>query len=155
MRAAPATRAGYTLVELMLTVAITGTLAAIAIPNYRGYVERARVASCVSDIRNIATEIDGFEVDRGRLPTDLTEIGYDTWKDPWGNLYAYLPLQPPPAMGLAAARKDRFLVPINSDYDLYSRGADGLTAAPLTAMQSQDDVIRASNGSFIGLASSF
>lgn len=52
-------------------------------------------------------------------------------------------------------RKDRNLVPINSDYDLYSAGHDGATLPPLLAPVSRDDVIRANNGGFIGLASDF
>lgn len=50
------------------------------------------------------------------------------------------------------ARKDRFLVPINSTYDLYSMGADGRSALPLTAQHSHDDIIRANDGTYIGLA---
>ena len=59
------------------------------------------------------------------------------------------------APAIAAARKDRFLVPINSDYDLYSRGADGLTRPQLHDKDSQDDVIRGANGSYYGLAEGF
>jgi general secretion pathway protein G len=46
-------------------------------------------------------------------------------------------------------------VPINSDFDFYSMGKDGRTTAPLTAAQSQDDVIRASDGGFIGLGKDY
>lgn len=53
------------------------------------------------------------------------------------------------------ARKDRFLVPINSDYDLYSMGPDGKSTSALTAKISQDDIIRASDGLFIGRACDF
>jgi general secretion pathway protein G len=53
------------------------------------------------------------------------------------------------------ARKDRRLVPINSDYDLYSVGKDGQSSPPLTAGQSQDDIIRASDGGFVGPASTY
>lgn len=52
-------------------------------------------------------------------------------------------------------RKDRFLHPINSDYDLYSMGKDGESVEPLTAKKSHDDVIRANDGSFVGLAVEF
>jgi general secretion pathway protein G len=52
-------------------------------------------------------------------------------------------------------RKDRFLHPINSDYDLYSMGKDGESVEPLTAQKSHDDVIRANDGSFVGWLSSF
>jgi len=49
----------------------------------------------------------------------------------------------------------RFLVPLNSDYDLYSVGKDGASSPPIMAKPSQDDVIRASNGSYVGLAANF
>jgi general secretion pathway protein G len=58
---------------------------------------------------------------------------------------------PPPA----GARKDRFLVPINSRYDLYSRGPDGDSRPPLTALPSRDDIVMANDGGFIGLAAKF
>lgn len=61
----------------------------------------------------------------------------------------------PPCGGVGGARKDRFLVPINSDFDIYSMGRDGQTIAPLTAKKSHDDIIRASDGGFYGLAAYF
>lgn len=57
--------------------------------------------------------------------------------------------------GPTQPRKDRFLVPINSDFDLYSMGKDGESVAPLNAAKSRDDVVRAANGAFVGLASKF
>jgi general secretion pathway protein G len=47
-------------------------------------------------------------------------------------------------------RKDRSLHPLNTDFDLYSLGADGRSVAPLTAKQSHDDIIRANNGGYYG-----
>jgi general secretion pathway protein G len=52
-------------------------------------------------------------------------------------------------------RKDRNLVPINTDFDLFSRGKDGQTNFPLTAQRSRDDIVRANNGGYIGLASDY
>jgi general secretion pathway protein G len=52
-------------------------------------------------------------------------------------------------------RKDRNLVPINTDFDLYSMGKDGETVMPLTTPKSQDDIVRASNGAFVGLGSDY
>ena len=49
------------------------------------------------------------------------------------------------------ARKDHSLVPINSDFDLFSIGRDGQSAGALTAAASQDDIVRASDGAFVGL----
>ena len=53
------------------------------------------------------------------------------------------------------ARKDHSLVPINSDFDLYSMGPDGQSSPPLTARQSRDDIVRANNGNFVGVAADY
>ena len=50
---------------------------------------------------------------------------------------------------------DHQLHPINCDYDLYSVGKDGKSEAPLTAKVSQDDIIRANNGGYVGLVSNY
>jgi general secretion pathway protein G len=46
-------------------------------------------------------------------------------------------------------------VPINSDYDLYSLGADGESRPQLHSAVSRDDVIRARDGGYVGLAENF
>jgi len=56
---------------------------------------------------------------------------------------------------LGSARKDHFLVPLNTDYDLYSVGRDGKSHPPLSAPDSADDVIRANDGAYIGLAANY
>lgn len=57
--------------------------------------------------------------------------------------------------GNGAKRKDRNLVPLNTDYDLYSRGPDGQSVSPLTAAKSKDDIIRANNGGYVGTAEDY
>jgi len=52
-------------------------------------------------------------------------------------------------------RKDHFLVPVNSDFDLYSMGADGKSQAPFTAAASFDDIVRIDDGRYVGLVSEF
>jgi general secretion pathway protein G len=52
-------------------------------------------------------------------------------------------------------RLDRFAVALNADYDLYSLGGDGESAVSLTETASRDDVVRADNGGYIGLASEY
>jgi len=89
----------------------------------------------------------------GQLPDDLAQIGYGSLLDPWGNPYQYL--NHSTMKGNGKARKDRFLVPLNDDYDLYSMGQDGVSVSPITAKPSQDDILRASDGSYLGLASQF
>ncbi|HMS85577.1 MAG TPA: prepilin-type N-terminal cleavage/methylation domain-containing protein [Nitrospira sp.] len=60
-----------------------------------------------------------------------------------------------PNCGQGGARKDRHLHPISSDFDLYSMGKDKDSVKPLTAQKSHDDVIRASDGGYYGLARNF
>ncbi|MBY0401297.1 prepilin-type N-terminal cleavage/methylation domain-containing protein [Myxococcota bacterium] len=56
---------------------------------------------------------------------------------------------------MGEVRKDRFQVPINSDFDLYSMGPDGETRAPLSPPVSRDDIIRANDGAYYGVAAEF
>ncbi len=146
------TSGGFTLIEVLTVSVIVGILAALAIPNYSRARERAMVARAIGDIEALQQDITEYDLDEGSLPSALTDIGRGGMLDPWGNPYAYLPIV---GTGKGGYRKDRFLVPINTDYDLYSRGPDGSTAAPLTASVSRDDVIRANDGGYIGLAAGF
>ena len=140
---------GFTLVELALTVALIGILSTIAVSGYANYHERARNTQAIVDIKNLATEVDGYEVATGQLPSTLAQAGVGGMIDVWGNPYQYLRLDPKDP---GQPRKDKFIVPINSDFDLYSMGPDGRSVGPLTARSSRDDIIRASNGSYIGIA---
>src|SRR5882762_2372976 len=151
----PLGRAGFTLVELLITIAILAVLAAIAVPSYSKYLDRAALAQATGDIRRLEVLIAQYQSDNQRLPSSLADIGKAAMLDPWKNPYQYLDLSSlnvdKKLMG--QVRKDKNLVPINSDYDLYSMGKDGQSQAPLTAADSRDDVVRASNGRFVGLAS--
>jgi general secretion pathway protein G len=57
--------------------------------------------------------------------------------------------------GNGDCRKDGKPNPLNSDYDLYSMGADGDSMGPLSATASRDDIVRANNGAFIGLGEEY
>jgi general secretion pathway protein G len=140
-----------TLVELMITMVVIALLASIALPAYTAYINRARVSRAVSEMKLIEMSLERFLTDRGKLPTALSELG-PTPVDPWGNPYQYLNMA---GASVGKVRKDHALHPLNTDYDLYSKGADGKTATPLTASISRDDVVRARNGSYIGLASDY
>jgi general secretion pathway protein G len=146
-----AARAGFTLVEVSIAVAILGVIAALSFSNYRLYIERVRVTRAVVELKGIATHLmAGKSADQG-LPASLAAAGLAR-NDPWGRPYRYLRLNQPPQ---AAARKDQFLVPLNRDFDLYSVGADGQTAAKISDAVSLDDVLRGANGAFIGLARNY
>ena len=145
---------GFTLIELVLALAVAALLAAIAIPSYGAYVLRARISAATSDIGRMQLEIDRYALNQnGQLPPDLTTVNLNGRLDPWGRPYVYLRLGGTGTIG--AARKDKNLVPINSDYDLYSSGPDGQSQSPLTAMASRDDIVRANNGSYIGVAANY
>lgn len=141
---------GFTLIEMMVAVAIIGVLAAIAAPIYLGYRERARVTVAIVDIKHIETAINNYYVDNNAYPDSLADIGPDDYRDPWGNPYQYLRIAGADLKGVGKLRKDHGNVPVNSDYDLYSVGADGESKTPFTAKASQDDIVRAYNGSYYG-----
>ena len=130
-------------------MAIVATLAALATPRLMGAIERARVARAIGDIRAIQAQVDGNDL----LPLTLAEVGFGDKLDPWGRPYVYNPFVQLGRPG--SSRRDRFLVPLNSEYDLYSVGRDGLSRTPLTVPVSRDDVIRANDGGLIGLASRY
>jgi general secretion pathway protein G len=190
----------------MLAISIIGVLAALAVPNYMEFIEKARVARAISELHGLAKDIKGFALAVGTYPNSLTDVGLSTRLDPWGTPYQYYRINcgtidditslaklklrrknsprvvpanfhtsdhdshillisgggagagggaGPPCGGVGGARKDRFLVPINSDFDVYSMGKNLDSVAPLNPPKSQDDVIRASDGGFYGLARNF
>ena len=134
-------------------MAIILTLAAIAIPNLMAALNQAKVAKAVGDIKAIGTDAIGYSMANAKYPNTLADIGYGGYKDPWGNPYQYLNFAN--VTGKGQMRKDRFLVPINTYFDLYSMGPDGQSVPPLTAKVSHDDIIWANDGDYIGPASQY
>lgn len=151
------TQRAFTLIELMVTVAIIGVLGSIAMPAYQDYQGEAKALQAISDIQNIEQRLEVYySSGNNKYPPSLAEANADKILDPWGNPYQYMNLSDPSIKGAKGkARKDHNLVPINSDFDLYSMGKDGASVSPLTAKASRDDIVRANNGRFIGLASKY
>ena len=151
MRVLSATR-GYTLVEAMIAMAILALVASVGYPNYVSYMEKVDISLVEKEFVQIDMEMARYFASYGEYPPDLGTIGM-ALDDPWGNPYQYLNMAL--ADGNGRKRKDHNLVPINTDYDLYSMGPDGLSVSPLTAKPSRDDIIRANNGEYIGVAADY
>jgi general secretion pathway protein G len=142
---------GVTLLELLAVLAAVLVLSAIAVPSFNAYVERTRVTRVVGEIGAMNLSLYRWQLNTRTFPATLAEAGLGG-NDPWGNPYQYTRVQGTPDNEL---RKDHNLHPINTDFDLYSMGADGETRKPLTAQKSRDDIVRANNGAFIGLAKDY
>jgi general secretion pathway protein G len=122
---------GFTLVELLVVLAILSLLVGIAVPQVFKYFSRAKEDAAKIQMQTIATGLDLFMLDVGRYPTDQEGLkaldepppGVARWTgpyvskstiltDPWGRPYVY---HQPGQHG---------------DYDLYSLGPDGRATGP-------------------------
>jgi general secretion pathway protein G len=102
--------AGYTLLELLIVLAILGLIVAFAAPKVIGYFERSKTQAAAIEISNIAAALDFYRLDVGAYPTadqGLTALverpdGAKRWRgpylnrkdgiiDPWGRPYLYTP----------------------------------------------------------------
>jgi len=120
------TRAGFTLVEVMVVVVILGILAVLIVPRVLGRTDEARVAAAKHDIAAIMQSLKLYHLDNGRFPTNDQGLqalvsrpqsgpAPGNWKpyldklpkDPWGNAYQYLN----PG--------------VHGEVDVFSLGADG------------------------------
>ncbi|HEY3779320.1 MAG TPA: type II secretion system major pseudopilin GspG [Rhizomicrobium sp.] len=100
--------AGFTLLELLVVLAIMGLLAAIATPMVLHYLDSAKVSTAKTEVSNLAAGLDLYKYDVGSYPTTQEGLealisapqGVDNWNgpyikkttrlaDPWGNAYNY------------------------------------------------------------------
>ena len=100
-------RAGFTLVEILLVVAILGILAGVAVQKFSGYTKKANIQAARISIGAIKGAVDRYEIDNGIYPASLqaliTRGNESNWngpyledkglKDPWGNDFTYSVLE--------------------------------------------------------------
>lgn len=251
---------GFTLLELMIVVAVLAIVASIGVPQYVSALRIARTGKARQELVGIAQAIDSFRANHGgRLPLTLYQVGCGGKRDPWGSPFCYFnytdgtgdgldwavsaglvnptaliggtvgsltigailpsaigggsdlqfaavdaslrryPQRPinlnavpvatvaeslltrlgrggdaiardellatlPTSGGFcvytgvvpeAVRRRDQYMFPLNTDYDLFSLGPNVSTAISLGAALAQDDIIRANNGGYFGPASEY
>ncbi|MEE9321300.1 MAG: type IV pilin protein [Granulosicoccus sp.] len=99
---------GFTLIEILITVAIVGILAAIAVPNYSEYMKRGRRVDAMTFLLEVAGEQQRYFSEENRFASDMSDLGYGaaaTFNTPEGGHYVVSITVPNPAVkfSLAAA----------------------------------------------------
>ena len=146
---------GFSILELAVVMIIVSLVISITVPGFTYLVDSAKIKESESSMETLIADIDAYFKTNGQYPDSLVEVFGEVPLDEWGNPYQYLRIDGGSIKGKGKLRKDKNLVPINSDYDFYSMGPDGKSTSPLTAALSKDDIIRGRNGSFLGLAEDF
>lgn len=143
---------GFSLVELLLVIGLLAVLVAIALPLYENYRLKVQDHQAEQDIIAMSMQVTNFWQNNRAYPASLADIGMAGKLDPWGRPYIYYDVA---ANGKGGARKDKALNPLNTDFDLYSLGPDGQSKLQITQKASLDDIIRANDGTFVGVAADY
>ncbi len=119
----PCNRRGFTLVELIVVIAIIGVLATILVTKLAGKTDQAKIAAAKAQLSQIEGAVIEFQANCNRMPTSLDELvnkpgdcpnwqeggylkGGKVPKDPWGHDYVFRPAS-------------------GSDFEIICMGADG------------------------------
>ncbi|MFP4579501.1 MAG: prepilin-type N-terminal cleavage/methylation domain-containing protein [Candidatus Sumerlaeia bacterium] len=109
----------FTLIELLIVVAIIAILAAIAVPNFLEAQTRAKVSRVKSDMRSLATAIESYSIDNNNYPINP----FDDWENSHGhfthfgwNLESFVSLTTPVAYITTVAMEDPFLQAAGAQY---------------------------------------
>ncbi len=154
--------AGFTLIEIMIAVAILAIITAIAIPAYQGYIAEARIGTAMKDIRQMELALNDLAMDSDLAALDANNVGErgvylvggqiafgdigtppaggQAWLDPWNRIYRYR--RPGTLVDANGASSNGNSLP--QGYDLFSQGEN--------AGDGGDDIVRGCDGEFIGEA---
>lgn len=142
---------GFTLTETLIATALLAVGADAVVGALSEHFERARIEQTRHEITQLREAIETYRSHHHELPASLTELGSSTPLDPWGHSYEYVNFDTSGTVGQRAYDG----LPINSEYDLYSRGPDGHTDANLETESARDDIVTARDGGFVGSAADF
>ena len=93
--------AGFTLVEVLLVVAILGILAGVVVVSVKNRIPATNISACRMSIKGLETAVSVYEIDNGILPNSLdnlitkgSEMNWNgpyvkSLNDPWGNPFGY------------------------------------------------------------------
>jgi len=117
----------FTLIELLIVVAIIAILAAIAVPNFLEAQTRSKVSRFMADLRTCATGMEAYYVDANRYPpADLYPAGHDASITGPNDIYAL----PGGAEGYTSRRLTTPIAYVSSlPSDIFAHGGDGLPNA--------------------------
>ena len=145
----------FTLTEIAVVLLIAGLMISMVPPAYFHIADSMKSDDTVEQLSDLSDKITDYYKQHGAWPDSLEDVVSPVPVDPWGHPYQYLRIAGGSTKGKGKLRKDKNLVPINSDFDLYSMGPDGQSVPPLTANASRDDIIRGRNGQFFGVATDY
>jgi general secretion pathway protein G len=124
-----ASRSGFTLVEVLLVIAILGILAGTLMVNVGGKSEKARINSARASIGALTSAVQTFQIDLARLPGELGELFSDPGDPNW---------QGPYLMG----SKDAMVDPWGTPFSISKSGGSFKisSAGPDKSMGTEDDI---------------
>ncbi|MBM7867899.1 prepilin-type N-terminal cleavage/methylation domain-containing protein [Heliobacterium gestii] len=97
---------GFTLLEVMMVLALIGLMTLLFVPRLSAAPEKAKISSALNDVRAVEMAVRHYFIDQGKLPAavdlqyanlldkdfaSLSPGGSNIWKDPWGTPYLYEP----------------------------------------------------------------
>jgi len=148
-----------------VVLGVLAVLTIIGMGVYSHFIDRAKNTRAIAEIRVLEKEILEFWHANDRLPDSLAELDRAALLDPWKTPYQYINFDTKSGgedIRRTTAKKNKGKgngsgksSSLNEDFDLFSMGKDRMSAPDLSDPSSQDDIVRADDGSYTGLASAY